>query len=153
MPGKEPLVDRRTWRIWRFAAIGVGGGVLLELSPALIPGLKSHGQLTPFAIWASTIAIVLGVGWAFYFSRRAFHASDEYRRSNQQYAWYRGGVTGIMVATPLVVFFALGGLPLIGLRPPTFVDTSEAFAMGFCACLLAQVVGYAAMCIWRATRP
>jgi hypothetical protein len=154
MPAKEPMIDPRTWRVWRYALIGIAGGVALELAPKFIPGLKdAHGQLTPLAIWSTTILGALGIAWAYAFARRAFHASDEYRRATQQWAWYRGGVTGMMTATPLVVFFALGGLPLVGVKPPAFVDTGEAFAMGFAACALAQMLGYFAMRLVRAARP
>ena len=153
MPAPEPRIDPRAWRIWRYAAIGIIGGVAIELAPKFMPGLKSHGQLTPLAVWVTTLAVMLGVGWAFYFARRAFHASDEYKRTTQQYAWYRGGIIGLLVGTPLVVFFALGGLPLVGLKPPTFMDTGEAFATGYCACVLVQGLGYAAVRIWRASRP
>ena len=153
MPAKEPMIDPRTWRVWRYAAIGIVGGIAIELAPKFLPGLKAHGQLAPWAIWIATLGIVLGIAWAYYFSRRAFHAGDEYRRSTQMSAWYRGGVAGVMVATPLVAFFALGGLPLVGLKPPAFADPAEAFAMGFAACLFAQGIGYAAVRVLRASQP
>lgn len=136
-------------RIWREAAIGVGGALLLIAAPLALFGPAQPDLSAGARILGWTVCIGAGVVWAMAFAIRIFAEADEYIRDRDKTAWLWGGLSGVAVSAPIYVFVMLGGLHWLDPTRPLGRDLGTAFSEGYGLLIVCQLAGYFAFAAWR----
>ena len=139
------MIQRRTVEVWKYAGIGMLGGMAICYLPFLIAFGPGFSGARVLAWTASSSAAMV---WVFVYARLAFKRHDEFGREASKFAWYWGGTAGLAASMPLYVFIVLGGLHWIDPSRPVRVDLARAFVMGFGLPVLAQLAGFLAVLMW-----
>jgi len=141
--------DPHMARIWREAAIGLGGGLLLIAAPLVLFGPAQPDLSAGARILGWTGCIAAGVVWAMVFAVRVFAYADEYIRDRDKTAWLWGGLFGVAVSAPIYVFVMLGGLHWLDPARPASRALAQAFGEGYGLVIACQLAGYFAFAAWR----
>jgi hypothetical protein len=143
------MFERRSLRIWGYAAAGVAGAVTIGLGSEMVLGIpRSTGFGDPALIWSRVIAGVLAIVWAFVFAIFSFRAADEFVQQGKRVAWYWGGRLGIAVSAPVATFIGLGGLNWIWPGTLANHELGAAFLRGYVFLAVMQMGGYLAVRVW-----
>ena len=151
--GRPPLPGRRARLRWIYAGTGFVGAVAI-LYGAVFLAPHHPGAPDPQRITIMSLAGAVSVVWAMVFATLAFRQLDEYQRTASKFAWYWGGLVGLVVSVPIYIFILLGGLHW--LDPARFhlgADLAMAFRLGYAVAIFPMLLGFlVALGVWRITR-
>ena len=143
------MLEKRTVRLWTYAAVGLAGALALEGLPFLLFG---HAKPRPFPspehILQLTIVMTLAVAWGVGFAILYFRNSDEFIQEGSRAAWYWGGIMGIAASVPVFVFVEAGGLHWLWPSSPVGPELARAFAMGYALPVVTQLAGFFIVAAW-----
>ena len=145
------MPERRGMSIKAYKLTGaLGAIVLMGLSAAAFVGRRGTVLGHPGPIVALTIAFTVAMAWNVAFQLIAHIRSDEFIRERQKSTWLWGGLVGLVVSMPVLMFVSLGGLHWIDPSIPVDRDQLLAFTRGYTLPVAAQAIGAAiAMVFWN----
>lgn len=143
------MLEKRSVRLWTYAAVGLAGGWALASLPLLLFGRTEASAFpNPERILELTIMMTLAMAWAAAFAILYFRNSDEFIQAGSRVAWYWGGIIGIAASAPIFVFVEMGGLHWLWPSSPVGPELARAFAMGFALPVILQLAGFLIVAAW-----
>jgi ABC-type amino acid transport system permease subunit len=129
---------------WGYRAVAIAPALAFAATVVLTRGYQAlpapDALVTRTA--AATVILAWSIGWALFL----WHRSDEFRHAAQKFAWFWGGLGGLMVSVPIFAFIGVGGLGLVSGGLPVH----RAFALGYRLAVMPQFIGlFVALIYWR----
>ena len=142
------MLDRRAIQSGALAVVGVVGAVPILFLPQMIFHGGSPAVDDGF-LALSVACVAAGLAWASWFAIASFRWAEEFVQERSKFAWYWGSLIGLLIAVPVFVLIAMGGLPWIAAGR----EATQAFKLGMVLPIGAQLAGFIVMSIWwRATK-
>ena len=143
------MIDRRSIPAWVYQIAGGGGAAAIILSPMLVFGrLHGHELFTPVQIVTTTLATTYAVAWGFVFAWLTFRRRDEFAQQGSKFAWYWGGMLGLLASGPIAMFISRGGLHWLMPTLPVGPELAHAFMLGYSLPVLLQAIGLLGGLYW-----
>jgi hypothetical protein len=143
------MADRRSIRLWTYAATGLAGGIALLCLPLLVFGRPVTRVFPdPTRIAQMVVVVTLALAWGIAFAILAYRNADEFTQEGSRIAWYWGGVMGIAASAPVYAFIIMGGLHWLWPASPVGKELARAFAFGYALPLGMQLVGFVIVSAW-----
>lgn len=149
-PQARPAMSRRERLMWTYRIAGPLGALALGALTLLVfrqPHAVPSGDPARFA--ALLVMTVVIMAWSFGFAWLTARKEDEYTLTAAKYAWFWGGLIGLLCSVPVLAFVAWGGLAMVGgaaLRPTG--GQSISLILGYMLAVAFQLVGYAIARVW-----
>ena len=143
------MVERRTVRVWTYAAAGIVGGTALFYLPILLFGHPAkHAFPDPARIVEIVVAAILAAAWGMAFAVLAFRNADEFKQEGSRVSWYWGSLIGIAGSVPIYAFILFGGLHWLWPSSPVGKELALAFASGYALPVIMQLMGFVVVSAW-----
>ena len=146
-------MSRRERLMWIYRVAGpLGGLALAGLTLALFRRPPGAHSIDAARITGGLVMVVLIMAWSFAFAYLTATKEDEYTLTGAKFAWFWGGLFGLVCSTPVLAFIAWGGLTLIdpAFRPQP--DAVPPLILGYMLPLVFQMVGFLAVRAWWGMR-
>ena len=149
----RPPLSRRQRLMWVYRIAGPAGAlamaavILLLRSPHRAPGADP-------ARFVILLAVVIAImAWSLTFAWLTARKEDEYTLTGSKFAWFWGGLIGLVCSVPVMAFITWGGLTMIdpaGFRPSP--ERASALVFGYMLAVPFQFVGYVVARVWWGVR-
>ena len=150
----RPPMSRRERLMWVYRIAGPAGGLALAGLTLLFlrrPHVIPYAEPLRFAALLAMTAVIMA--WSLTFAWLTARKEDEYTLTGSKYAWFWGGIIGLVCSVPVLAFIAWGGLTMIdpaAFRPSR--DKELALIFGYMLAVLFQFVGYLIARVWWGMR-
>jgi hypothetical protein len=149
MSAEHLRLSRRERLMWVYRIAGPAGALALGVVTLLLfrarPG--AHG-IDAARVTGALVMVVVIMAWSFAFSYLTARQEDEYALSGAKFAWFWGGLIGLVCSVPVLAFIAWGGLTLVD---PAFRPQPAAvmpLIFGYMLALVFQLAGYLVVRAW-----
>jgi hypothetical protein len=134
------MVTRRTLILQAYNLTGAAGYVAIVVSAVCLA--RAHPPMTsaPNAMLIG-LAYIAGLAWAFGFLYLHWRKLDEAAREAHKSGWLIGGLVGIGLTAPPMMFMRISGAPFLADLTHGAGTPGLYFALGWAALGLAQVLG------------
>ena len=152
-PETGGLSRRERW-MWIYRIVGpVGALALAALALPLVRRPSGGHAIDAARIGVGLVVVVVIMAWSFTFAWLTARREDEYTLTAAKYAWFWGGLIGLVCSVPVLAFIAWGGLALIdpAAFPPSR-QTAFALTLGYMLAVVFQLVGYIIARVWWGRR-
>ena len=136
---------------WSFSLIAVVGALVIGFSArfVLLPSGQPFRPLDPPVALAFALAAVAAWTWAGVFTWLYWRKLDEAAKEAQKFAWFFGGLLGLVVTAPVMVYLRLTGAPfLLAMTADlSWRDQPGVYvALGWISLALAELLGF--LLVW-----
>ena len=150
----RPSLSRRQRLMWIYRIAGPAGALGLGGLALLLFGSPRHApDVEPARFAGLLVMLVVIMAWSFTFAWLTARKEDEYTLTAAKYAWFWGGLVGLVCSVPVTAFAIWGGLTMID--PAAFPPSRErAFGLwvGYLLALAFQFAGFLVARAWWGMR-
>ncbi|HEY1425338.1 MAG TPA: hypothetical protein VGF50_01585 [Caulobacteraceae bacterium] len=153
-PLEKPAMSRRERLMWIYRIAGpLGALVLAGLTLLVFRRPHAAPVAEPGRFAALLVMTVVIMGWSFGFAWLTARKEDEYTLTAAKYAWFWGGLIGLVSSVPVLAFVAWGGLTMFGLAAfgPSR-DKAFCLILGYMIAVVFQFAGYVIARVWWGMR-
>lgn len=140
------MFEPRTLNVAAYAAVALGGGLVIEATPLLLVPRAASGL---GSVIAFTGFILAAVTWSTFFAVKAHYRLDEFQRERAKGAVFWGVTVGIVASAPVYAFVEMGGIRRVAPAVAGGKPLAMAFASGYGLALVFIALGtcIAAACL------
>jgi hypothetical protein len=151
----RPAMSRRERLMWTYRIAGPAGALgMAALFLLLFHARPGEHAVSSGRLAGGLVMVVVIMAWTFAFAYLTARQEDEYTLTAAKFAWFWGGLIGLVCSAPVLAFLAWRGMSLIDpkLLPPS--RAALPLILGYLLAIVFQLVGYMAARIWwRVRRP